>query len=846
VELVRVCVEAGVQAALEIRRCTFGLGRDVRESAVLKDATDPRSALTEADTAAQRVALRVIRERFPDARIIAEEDEEVEDFSAGSGAEIKSCVEFEMDPTLIDSCRSELRAVPNKHVVVFCDPLDGTREYVIGNLAAVFVLIGVAIHGGAVAGVLVRPFPPSAPDSPASQPHSRCSPHVIYGIVGAGVFGLNFAPCNNNNNNDSLRSRCLTLAGSEGAPRGAVARAEHVFREKTGAARIVRGGCANKVYALLVGDADLTLFNLSSSAWDTCATEAVLRAAGGDMSDLCGSPLPHDDARSGDQARNSLGVFASSSGLAAFGISHSQLAAELRAARVADELLENTGLCSSDESNEASASDIARDLSGRPLSVEWLSRALGFIESRGQNSSGMRLAGFRTPESSAVRYLQSTAVRVELVYEHEGTQVDGDVSPPPIQSVFYKRCVMRELAHAMSKAALAPQKLLRDVSSHEVEAAFLASSACRLASSAARVPIPRAFYVEHEIDRVNPLNSRFATILQDFSAQQRWHQRGELPATHMCAALNALARMHAFFWRTDAAQTHAFLSEEELIELRAAVWPRATYWTLDRQPATQLRDLDSNWKATRERFERELRATSCVGFVTAGGGSLFEASETVGEQLAALAKELDDEVHGGARGDPFRTVIHGDPKAANLFFRELPANAVASGSTLLGDGVEDRKGQGRAQQHEAGMIDFQWSGFGLCAVDVVYLIASSCAIEELDTSGEKEVDMLRSYHSALLDALVEFKHAPDRAHAESRLAPWLDLRDLYRACFLDLARIVFAYHWPRIKASPAVLQSRQKMLGSNTYNKSTPHMLWFVARTVENLESYMASKARNV
>jgi len=53
--------------------------------------------------------------------------------------------------------------------------------------------------------------------------------------------------------------------------------------------------------------------------------------------------------------------------------------------------------------------------------------------------------------------------------------------------------------------------------------------------------------------------------------------------------------------------------------------------------------------------------------------------------------------YGTVRYDIAQTLIHGDPKSANFFYR------------ARGDGGVD-----------VGVIDFQWTGAGLCATDVAY------------------------------------------------------------------------------------------------------------------------------
>ena len=46
----------------------------------------------------------------------------------------------------------------DKNAVVWIDPLDGTKDFILGNLSAVTVLIGLAIEGMPKIGVVHNPF----------------------------------------------------------------------------------------------------------------------------------------------------------------------------------------------------------------------------------------------------------------------------------------------------------------------------------------------------------------------------------------------------------------------------------------------------------------------------------------------------------------------------------------------------------------------------------------------------------------------------------------------------------------------------------------------------------------
>ena len=77
---------AAVIRAVESKRRSATTG--AIEGAVLKDASDSRSYLTEADTAAQKVIMQTLRGAFPAVTIIGEEDEEEADTTEAPAAPV--------------------------------------------------------------------------------------------------------------------------------------------------------------------------------------------------------------------------------------------------------------------------------------------------------------------------------------------------------------------------------------------------------------------------------------------------------------------------------------------------------------------------------------------------------------------------------------------------------------------------------------------------------------------------------------------------------------------------------------------------------------------------------------
>lgn len=146
--LLSTCVDACQRGCLEIRNVQKA--RDESFQVELKDAQDPRSALTEADFAAQKAIVGALRQEWgPDLCIVGEEDGDAEldkAISAGSYEPLKRDM-FEDDI-------GETPEIDPSEFTIYVDPLDGTREFVEERLENCQVLVGIAIGGESVAGAI--------------------------------------------------------------------------------------------------------------------------------------------------------------------------------------------------------------------------------------------------------------------------------------------------------------------------------------------------------------------------------------------------------------------------------------------------------------------------------------------------------------------------------------------------------------------------------------------------------------------------------------------------------------------------------------------------------------------
>ena len=180
VELLSTCVDAARKGCDEIRavqhrRSTAGGAL----ASTRKDADDPRSALTEADTAAQIAIVNALRTAWPGLRIVGEEEEEE---SPDEGAALRRDL-------LDDACAPHPATTawrePLDVLTVFVDPVDGTREFVEGRLDAVQCLIGIACRGRAVAGAIGLPFPDGDLERPATVEWGVALPGAASGASGS-------------------------------------------------------------------------------------------------------------------------------------------------------------------------------------------------------------------------------------------------------------------------------------------------------------------------------------------------------------------------------------------------------------------------------------------------------------------------------------------------------------------------------------------------------------------------------------------------------------------------------------------------------------------------------------
>ncbi|KNC79096.1 hypothetical protein SARC_08493 [Sphaeroforma arctica JP610] len=623
---------------------------------------------------------------------------------------------------------------------------------------------------------------------------------------------------------------------------------------------ISTGGCGNKILRLLTGQADVALLNLACSMWDTCATAALLCALGGAVCTLAGYPIEHVHAPASGTYGNMHGVVAVGSGFdqRLSGLLRCTRAVWLERLRALPAVLAlyresmGEGYC---EGLQSQALDLARDIDGCPFTVERLREI----------TKDHNITGFTANECETVRYKQSHACRIRFI--------GGD-----IKSVFYKRTVLRELPYAVMKSRTVPFKITRDVQSCGVESSFLANPLVHTLEASASFSMAIPYLVQKRVFWDTPLDARFTSVLPDLSMEGgNWSQSAYLDTAQLKAALKALAEFHNFFWLNNSTprRTGDHDSDPERNnhgatrptqtskhELAAQLWTTGSYWHLGRQPKGQLDKIITNWQRLyTDVFEFDKHCEDD----RLSEGVAARDMETLGARLSQLAERASVATHNiDATGaeiesdadarEPYsaQTIIHGDPKAPNFFFRSRQESAkpiteandrecggvregsqagakvhasacVGSSHSEKSAGVSDDKETSGCESDtelEVGLIDFQWAGKGLVATDVAYCIAASAHKSCFE---ESSLETFLAFYYACLDR--------DSLSYDT-------FRTQFDLAFIDLGRIVVADHWGAI--TMATLRKREGKFVFNAYNKSEAIAIWFLRELSRCLDRQLA------
>ncbi|KAF1525264.1 3'(2'),5'-bisphosphate nucleotidase 1, partial [Eudyptes sclateri] len=241
------------------------------------EKTGANDLQTKADRLVQMSICASLARKFPKVTIIGEEElpaDEVTEELIEDG----HCEEI-----LKRTCPAQYTGIKEEELVIWVDPLDGTKEYTEGLLDHVTVLIGIAYGGKAIAGVINQPY--YNYEAGADAVLGR----TIWGVLGIGAFGfqLTEAPpgkhiiVTTRSHSSTLVNDCISALNPD-----SVIRIIQLIEGKASAYVFASPGCKK---------------------WDTCAPEAILHAVGGKITDIHGNAFQYNKEV---KHMNSAGVLA--------------------------------------------------------------------------------------------------------------------------------------------------------------------------------------------------------------------------------------------------------------------------------------------------------------------------------------------------------------------------------------------------------------------------------------------------------------------------------------------------------------------------------------------------------
>ena len=198
-------------------------------------------------------------------------------------------------------------------VILYIDPLDGTREFVEGRFDNIQCLIGVTYKGKPLMGCCGLPFPLSLTNgyNNNNSDGMNNSTEVVYGLVGCGVgkagmlketgmiVSCDLPPLkqhfgSDNDDDDDDGGGVLSISsGDSSSVRPAIELATDTL-SNNGKRKIehqIVGACGNKVLRVAYGQTTICIQHDKTSLWDTAAPTAILSALGGMVTDYFGDPL---------------------------------------------------------------------------------------------------------------------------------------------------------------------------------------------------------------------------------------------------------------------------------------------------------------------------------------------------------------------------------------------------------------------------------------------------------------------------------------------------------------------------------------------------------------------------
>ncbi|KAL7682367.1 putative inositol monophosphatase, ecdysteroid kinase, protein kinase-like domain superfamily [Plasmopara halstedii] len=580
-------------------------------------AYDPQ---TVADRRSQQRIIYALRQAFPNVTIVGEEGELA-------------------PPALEDAVQCDLQALESiafnsdcsldwDDLVLWVDPLDGTKRFAAKVYEEVSVLIGITYKMRPIAGVVHLPF------------HGRYG-ITYWGGPNVGVYrtehGKTDAQVTHIPMSSPLATRphrplICTVSST------ACDQVDNVVQLLNPSTVLTGGATGTMVLGVIIGHSDV-FFRLKAATrkWDICAVEPLIEALGGKLTDTHGHVYVYDHIKNAPEYDNERGLVAALT-------------------------------CDTHEHvlNVLAKVTLTRALDGQMMTPKWFQEYVfpGHQVSKvhvvsnsihfGPHSSVVKLkVQFIDPNRSVTIFLKKSA-RNELP-ARSVAQWKRDLASYRTETNFYAHFVPLLLAHGVP--------LIRPLAVFQSDRVghCTQSLVATVANEEQKCTDPESFMLLLEC-----LGTE-STVPSSPSVHYEAADCLELDDTRQ--ALKYLAHLHASAWGQD----------EFLAKIRTALWPHACWWTLPKRGEMELAQCIDVWARMLNSWQQVFRTDATL--------SATNALSTIGERMIQHAVYISSNLHDAS----LTTLVHGDFKSANLFFESQSRQVIAFDWqwTGLGLGVLD-------------------------------------------------------------------------------------------------------------------------------------------------------------
>ncbi|OWZ01213.1 3'(2'),5'-bisphosphate nucleotidase [Phytophthora megakarya] len=614
--LLTACFSASVHGGCVIREV---VQQQVSLDLVNKQdgAYDPQ---TVADRRSQQRIIHALREAFPLLTIVGEEGE----LAPPAPEDVVHCDLNALDDATFEGGDDvESRTLDWKDLVLWVDPLDGTKRFADKVYEEVSVLIGITYKQRPVAGVVHLPF------------HGK---HGVtyWGGPGVGVFRSEHDETEVRTTHTKFlkpspmfpqRSFICTVSSTN------CDLVNNAMRLLAPSTILTGGATGTMVLGVITGHSDAFFrFKAATRKWDICAVEPLIEGLGGKLTDTQGNVYVYDHIGNAPDFDNERGLIAT---------------VEPEAHKTVLNVMGKVYLTSA--------------LDGQVMTPQWFQKcvfprrqvsAVNVVPDsihQGKHSCVAKLDVYFADNSKTTVFVKKSA-KYELP-SRSAAHWKRDIASYRTEATFYAR--FSSSLHARGVSLIRPLAVFQcDGTGQHCTANMVA--AIDDADHVVTCSDPENFMMLLEcLGSASPLSSTPTE-----SSLENYEAADCLELADARQALNYLANLHASAW-----------GQESMIENAGTeLWSAACWWAFHKRGEKELAQASDIWPQMlhdwAEVFESESTLPSTAEL------------ESLGDRMIEHAAYISTCLSADCNAS-WRTVVHGDFKSANLFFEGQSRSVVA-------------------------------------------------------------------------------------------------------------------------------------------------------------------------